>query len=254
MKEKFKNLYNASSGEKRVLLSELMRKMEHNVPLKKIDISNGIKYGRIYNCDLSEKELIENLIEPYKKKMNAAEMDFDQVKSTFRSMINRNSRGSKLYDIVLERLDLTEESVQEIYFNSLSPEELFESLSPKNQEAIIWVLEEKYILPDYYFNESEENEAIGYEDLDTDLGIEIDLDGEFETNEVQQRRERWKIVVLGRRKQMFSNESSKMILKKYSRMERKKSEEKFLRESKTKKRRRLEIKKKCTSNYHRKDK
>ena len=69
-------------------------------------------------------------------------------------------------------------------------------------------------MPDYYFNESEENEAIGYEDLDTDLGIEIDLDGEFETNEVQQRRERWKIVVLGRRKQMFSNESSKMILKK----------------------------------------
>ena len=231
MKEKFKNLYNASSGDKRILLSELMRKMEHNVPLKKIDISNGIKYGRIYNRDLSEKELIENLIEPYKKKTNAAEMDFDQVKSTFRSMINRNSRGSKLYDIVLECLDLTEESVQEIYFNSLSPEELFESLSPKNQEAIIWVLEEKYVLPAQYLSKRFEHDPY----------------------EVYLRRNRWKIVVLGRRKKMFSNESSKMILKKYNRMDRKKREEKNLRESKVKKRRKLEIKKKHTSNYHQKD-
>lgn len=136
----FKKLYNSLNSNQKCLISNTMVYMEHTTPPKNIDMKYGIRYGIIIN-DLTKNELL-NLASPkYKEIKNITYDDFN-IENTFKSMLTYNSKKSPLYNIVLDILHIDENVIKNCYFSQLlsSPEKLFDSLTPRDQDAIIYLM------------------------------------------------------------------------------------------------------------------
>ena len=56
-------------------------------------------------------------------------------------MIDRNSRNSKLYPIILNFLEINADIIATCYFSNLNATELFSSFSSRNQSAILYLMQ-----------------------------------------------------------------------------------------------------------------
>lgn len=88
----------------------------------------------------NHKKLSKRYEEVRKKYTISIENDLKYIENIYKSMIIRNSRKSKLYPIVLKFLDIDEDLITSAYFSNLSATELFSSLSPRNQSAILYLM------------------------------------------------------------------------------------------------------------------
>ena len=148
----FISILNQLTANQQCLILNTMIQMEHCTPIKEISIANGIRHGRIIK-DLFEKDMLKQLIPIYFQKKGYtsidAENDLELIESVYKSMIDRNSRKSELYPIILKFLDIDEDLIATAYFSNLKPTELFASLSSRNQSAILYLM--KHLETDFSF-------------------------------------------------------------------------------------------------------
>lgn len=133
--KQFNQLFNTLSESQQNMLLSTMRKMEH---IKEpIDISFGIMQGR-----LSKGYSVEGVLKKINEKNNITDTRIDN-KSTYYSMMERNSMKSTLYKDVLEVLEIDENFIEDqFYINTkLTPYELYSKLTERNQNAIIFLIE-----------------------------------------------------------------------------------------------------------------
>ena len=135
----FTTIFNQLSNNQKCLITNTMVHMEHCTPICNIDIVHGIKHGRILK-GLSEKDMITQLTQLYKEELNISDDNYS-VENTYDSMIDRNSRNSKLYPIILNFLEINEDIIATCYFSNLNATELFSSLSSRNQSAILYLMQ-----------------------------------------------------------------------------------------------------------------
>lgn len=133
--KQFNQLFNTLSESQQNIFLSTMRKMEH---IKEpIDISFGITQGRIL-----KGYSVEDILRKINQKYNITNTQIDN-KSTYYSMIERNSTKSTLYKDVLEILEIDENFIEDqFYINiKLTPYELYSTLTERNQNAIIFLIE-----------------------------------------------------------------------------------------------------------------
>lgn len=157
----FMNHFSKLKSDDKIKIINLMRRMEHTTPLEKINIKIGIELARIGDMDLSLKELLNNVMPEYTKAQGYICNDLS-ILDTYHTMIRRNSRNT-LYKILLKYLCIDESFIQECYFNSLNEIALFNSLLPKDQNAILWYIENIY-----------EDQNFAIRSIPLDLGTESD--------------------------------------------------------------------------------
>ncbi len=136
----FKESYDSLNSNQKCLISNTMVYMEHTTPEKNIDMKYGIRYGIIIN-DMTQNELLNLALPKYKEIKKITYDDFN-IENTYKSMLKYNSKKSPLYNIVLDILDIDENVIKNCYFSHLvsSPEKLFESLTPRDQDALIYLM------------------------------------------------------------------------------------------------------------------
>ncbi|MDD3417723.1 MAG: hypothetical protein PHY47_27665 [Lachnospiraceae bacterium] len=136
----FKETYDALNPNQKCLISNTMVCMEHTTPEKFIDMKYGIRYGIIIN-DMTQNELLNLALPKYKEIKKITYDDFN-IENTYKAMLQYNSKKSPLYNIVLDILDIDENIIKNCYFSQLlsSPEKLFESLTPRDQDALIYLI------------------------------------------------------------------------------------------------------------------
>lgn len=94
-------------------------------------------------------------------KKKGIDYDYD-ITDTFKAMIRDNSRKSDLYQIVLDILNISEATIQDCYFHSLSPDLLFDSLLDRDKSAILYLMNN--FNSNYSFEDLKER-SIGIADL-----------------------------------------------------------------------------------------
>lgn len=135
----FTTIFNQLSDNQKCLITNTMIHMEHSTPIRNIDIAHGIRYGRLLK-GLSESDMIAQASEIYAKAHNIFNGVFS-VEDIYHSMIHRNSRNSKLYPIIINLLEINEDIIATCYFSNLDTEELFSTLSLRNQSAVIYLMQ-----------------------------------------------------------------------------------------------------------------
>ncbi len=134
-KMNFDKIFNQLNDNEKCPITNTMVEMEHCTPINNIDIIHGIRY-RLLQKGISETDMISQLTKEFIKKYEIQDNTFT-INNTYKSMIKRNSRNSKLYKRVLDYLEIDENIITTCYFSSLCAPELFISLPSRNQLAII---------------------------------------------------------------------------------------------------------------------
>lgn len=134
----FDEIFRELDNNEKCLITNTMVEMEHCTPINEIDIIYGIRYG-LLDKDFSETDLISQASEKFIVQYDIQDSTFS-VENTYKSMIKRNSRNSKLYPIIKELLEINEDIITTCYFSHLNATELFLSLSPRNQSAILYLM------------------------------------------------------------------------------------------------------------------
>lgn len=142
MEYTFKQLFDSLTTDHKCLISNTMVYMEHTTPEKKIDMKYGIRHGIIIN-DKTQKELLNLALPKYKAIKNITYNDFN-IENTYKAMLKYNSKKSPLYDIVLDILHIDDDIIRECYFSQLSPEKLYESLTKRDQKALLYLMNNLY--------------------------------------------------------------------------------------------------------------
>lgn len=138
----FSDLFSNLKGDDKVRIINLMTRMEHSTPLNEIKIKFGLDYARVYDMELSINELLDKVKNEYKQ-VRGCDYGELSIIDTYHTMISRNTRN-KLYEILLKHLCIDEAFIQEMYFSTLSERQLFDSLLPKDQKALLWYIENIY--------------------------------------------------------------------------------------------------------------
>lgn len=136
----FLKVYISLTPNQQCLISNTMVDMEHSVPAKEIDIKYGIHYGRILK-EYTVKEMLALATPIYKQSQEQPIIDDNfKLDNIFASMISRNSRGSGLFPILLDLLDINESLIRTCYFSHFlnNIEFLFSTLLPCDKEALMY--------------------------------------------------------------------------------------------------------------------
>ena len=151
----FKESFDSLNSNQKCLISNTMVCMEHTTPEKNIEMKYGIRYGLKIN-DMTQNELLESA-EPRYKEIKQITYDDFNIENTYKTMLKYNSKKSPLYKIVLDILEIDENVIKDCYFSQLlsTPEKLFESLTKRDQNAILYLMNN--LNSDYSFLFKENN-------------------------------------------------------------------------------------------------